>query len=278
MTVTVHGPSMGLGAGVTAVTTIAVFLLVQGVGGEGSEPVGGAGWDGASEPELIMMPPADRVAAEAAADAAAAGGTQQTPPLPPPERTDITLLTFTGNGSSALGAASAPLTLVEFGDYQCHFCSVFFNETMPTILENYVETGKVKIIFKDYHLIGPDSIEASHAAHCAGGQGMFWEYHDALYGSWAGENTGWASYGNLASLAAGMEGIDLDKWTECMGDRPHSMKILASNADGKLLGVSGTPSFFIVGQDGHVTPVVGAQPYAFFAAIFDARLAVAGDS
>ena len=95
--------------------------------------------------------------------------------------TQVTHETFFANGSPVLGDHDAPITLVEFGDYQCHFCNVFFHSTEGAILEEYVDTGKVKMIFKDYNIIGPDSINASHGAHCAGDQGLFWEYHDVLY-------------------------------------------------------------------------------------------------
>ena len=76
----------------------------------------------------------------------------------------ITMNTFLANGSPILGNPDALVTLVEFGDYQCHFCNVFFHSTEDDILKNYVETGKVRMIFKDYNIIGPDSISASHGA------------------------------------------------------------------------------------------------------------------
>ncbi len=112
-----------------------------------------------------------------------------------------------GNGSPILGGANAPVTLVEFGDYQCHFCNVFFHSTEDEILTNYVETGKVKMIFKDYNIIGSDSVNTSYGAHCANEQGLFWEYHDILYTNWTGENNGWASSENLLKFA---EKIGLD--------------------------------------------------------------------
>ena len=92
----------------------------------------------------------------------------------------ITMDTFVSNGSPVLGDSNAPITLVEFGDYQCHYCHVFFDSIEGDIIKNYVETGKVKIIFKDYNIIGEDSVKASQGAHCANDQGMFWEYHDIL--------------------------------------------------------------------------------------------------
>lgn len=246
----IHGPSIGIGAGVTAAVTAAVFLALQGaVEGGGSE-----------DSVLVMIPPdAGRVVQQ-----------------PQQGETPTAASMLLENGSPILGSTSAPVTLVEFGDYQCHFCNVFFHETEGRILEDYVDTGKVRIIFKDYHIIGPDSVEASHGAHCAGGQGLFWEYHDVLYENWTGENNGWASYENLEGFASEMPGLDLGEWVQCMQDRPHSAAILASNRDAKALGLSATPSFFVIGPDGEASRVVGAQPYEFFADVFDAKLAGAG--
>lgn len=183
----------------------------------------------------------------------------------------VAAATLLGHGSPILGDPDAPVTLVEFGDYQCHFCNVFFHSTEGKILEEYVKTGKVRLIFKDYNIIGPDSINASHGAHCAGDQGLFWEYHDALYSNWTGENDGWASLENLERFALQV-GLDMDEWSECMNDRPHSETILASNNDAKTLDLGGTPAFFVIGSDGSVTRIFGAQPYQTFERAFEAAL------
>lgn len=175
------------------------------------------------------------------------------------------------NASPVLGDESAPVTLIEFGDYQCHFCNVFFQQTKSAILKDYVQTGKVKIIFKDYNIIGPDSVDASYGAHCAGDQDMFWKYHNALYSNWDGENTGWASYPNLKSIADEMPGLDFEEWTLCMQERPHAQRILGSNADARALGLTGTPTFFITSPGG-ISSMTGAKPYDVFADVFDSAL------
>ena len=184
---------------------------------------------------------------------------------------EVTINTFLENGSPILGKSDAPITLVEFGDYQCHFCNVFFHSTEHEILKNYVETGKVRMIFKDYNIIGPDSISASHGAHCAKDQNLFWEYHDILYSNWTGENNGWASSENLIRFAQEIK-LDMNKWSECMQNADHSKTILASNNDARALGLSGTPAFFIIGPDEKVTRVFGAQPYETFEKIFETEL------
>ena len=191
----------------------------------------------------------------------------------PAAPTQVTHETFFANGSPVLGDHNAPITLVEFGDYQCHFCNVFFHSTEGAILEEYVDTGKVKMIFKDYNIIGPDSINASHGAHCASDQGLFWEYHDVLYSNWTGENNGWASVENLARYAQETD-LDMNAWSECMDKRPHSQRILASNNDAKTLELTGTPAFFVIGPDASqpITRLFGAQPLETFERVFDERL------
>ena len=183
----------------------------------------------------------------------------------------ITMDTFLSNGSPILGDPDAPITLVEFGDYQCHYCNVFFQSIEKDIVKNYVDTGKVKIIFKDYNIIGEDSVIASQGAHCANDQGLFWEYHDILYSNWTGENNGWASSENLAIFAQQI-GLNMNKWSECMNKGSHSQIILKSNDDARTLQLTGTPAFFIINSEGEVSKLFGAQPFEVFKRIFDEQL------
>jgi protein-disulfide isomerase len=231
----IHGPSLGIGAGITAVVLISAFFV----------------FDTFSEQKELVM--------------------ESTPEIQESGPPKITMITFLENGSPILGNPDAPITLVEFGDYQCHFCNVFFHNTEESILKNYVETGKVKMIFKDYTIIGPDSVNASHGAHCANDQGLFWEYHDMLYNNWNGENNGWASSDNLFRFAQDV-GLNMDEWTDCMTNSDHSEIILASNNDAKDLGLTGTPSFFVISSDNRITKLHGAQPYSQFENIFNSLL------
>ena len=183
----------------------------------------------------------------------------------------ITMDTFVSNGSPILGDSNAPITLVEFGDYQCHYCHVFFDSIEGDIIKNYVETGKVKFIFKDYNIIGEDSVKASQGAHCANDQGLFWEYHDILYSNWTGENNGWASSENLAIFAQQI-GLNMNKWSECINKGSHSQMILKSNDDARALELTGTPAFFVINSEGKVSKLFGAQPFEVFKKTFDAQL------
>lgn len=231
----IHAPSITIGAVIAAVVIGIAFV----------------GFDNISNQKGLILEPTPTI--------------QQ---VGPPK---ITINTFLDNGSPILGDPNAPITLIEFGDYQCHFCNVFFHSTEEDILKKYVETGKVRMIFKDYNIIGPDSVNASHGAHCASDQGLFWEYHDILYSNWTGENNGWASSENLARFAQEI-GLDVDVWTECMIKGAHSKNIIASNNDAKSLELTGTPAFFVIGPDGKTTRLFGAQPFETFEKVFDSEL------
>ena len=193
----------------------------------------------------------------------------------PQKQTEITkiqsLSVFTDNASPILGNPNAPITMVEFGDYQCTFCSKFFHETENPIITNYVKTGKVKILFKDYIILGQDSMNAANAAHCANDQKLFWEYHSMLYNNWAGENTGWADLAHLHEFANTL-GLDMDVFSTCMSDLKWNELVNLSSKDGQKLGVSGTPTFFVIDQNNDVIKIVGAQHYDVFKQIFDSVL------
>ena len=193
----------------------------------------------------------------------------------PQKQTEITkiqsLSVFTDNASPILGNPNAPITMVEFGDYQCTFCSKFFHETENPIITNYVKTGKVKILFKDYIILGQDSMNAANAAHCANDQKLFWEYHSMLYNNWAGEDTGWADLAHLHEFANTL-GLDMNVFSRCMSDLKWNELVNLSSIDGQKLGVTGTPTFFVIDQNNDVIKIVGAQHYDVFKQIFDSAL------
>lgn len=188
-------------------------------------------------------------------------------PAAPPEVIALLL----DNGYPPLGDHNAPITLVEFGDYQCHFCNVFFHNTEERIISNYIETGLVNMVFRDFTIIGPDSITAAHGARCAEEQDMFWEYHDAVYTRWDGENTGWAARENLQTYAS-EAGIDASAWSECMDAGNHYDIVSASTQDARNLDLGGTPAFFVISPDGAVVSIRGAQPYEVFERVFEEML------
>ena len=176
------------------------------------------------------------------------------------------------NGSPILGSVDAPITLIEFGDYQCTYCKRHFDQTHNLIMKNYVETNKVKILFKDLIATpGKDSIHAAHATHCAKDQGMFWKYHYMLYNNWEGENTGWITTDNLNKFAQKID-MNMNEFSKCMSDNKWMELITASKNDANTLGITGTPSFFLIGPENELEKIHGAQPYDVFKEIFDSHL------
>ena len=183
-----------------------------------------------------------------------------------------TFSSFTDNASPILGDRNAPLTLIEFGDYQCTYCKKFFSETVESILINYVETGQVKMLFKDFIVVdGNDSMNAANAAHCANDQGMFWQFHSTLYNNWAGEGTGWVSSEQLNKFANTLE-LDMDEFSNCVSELKWKKLVNASHDDAIALGVTATPTFFVIDQSKNVLKITGAQHYDVFKEVFDSAL------
>jgi len=187
-----------------------------------------------------------------------------------------TFSSFTDNASPILGDENAPLTLIEFGDYQCTYCKKFFRETVESILINYVETGKVKMLFKDFIVVdgvvgGNDSMNAANAAHCANDQGMFWQFHSTLYNNWAGEGTGWISSEQLNKFANTLE-LDTNEFSNCVSELKWKKLVNASHDDAIALGVTATPTFFVIDENRNVLKITGAQHYDVFKEVFDSAL------
>lgn len=171
------------------------------------------------------------------------------------------------NGSPLLGDPNAKVTVVEFGDYQCTYCHLFHENTKDALFQQYVDTGKVNFVFRDFPLNGPDSVLAAEAAYCAGDQGKYWQYHDELYKNWGGERTGWVNQKSLDKFATTV-GLELDKFDKCVYDNKYEQKVLDNQKFGDKIGIDGTPSFVIFnGKD--ITKIVGAQPISEFQKILD---------
>ena len=169
---------------------------------------------------------------------------------------------MSAGGSPVLGDPTAPLTMLEWGDYQCTYCYRFHQDTLGSIMSEYVDTGRIKLVFKDFPLNGGDSALAAEASHCAADQGMYWEYHDALYDNWEGERTGWITREALGRLAAGA-GLDAGALGACLDDGTHRAKVAALERAGREIGVDATPSFFIFDGE-RVVKIRGNQPLGAF--------------
>ena len=166
------------------------------------------------------------------------------------------------NGSPILGDQSAEITILEFGDYQCTFCYKFHKETLPILKDEFINNGKIKMVFKDFPLNGDDSKIAGEAAYCAEDQDKYWDYHDMLYQNWAGERTGWIKLDVLYQFAKDTN-LDLEQFTDCLTDHKYSKRVLENERYGIEIDVDATPTFLVF-NDKKVIRIVGAQPIDIF--------------
>jgi protein-disulfide isomerase len=183
----------------------------------------------------------------------------------PESNNDSKLLTSSKlieNGSPILGDSNAPITILEWGDYQCTFCHKFHQNTLNAIIEDYIKTGKVKMIFKDFPLNGPDSILAAEAAYCADDQKKYWQYHDELYKNWGGERTGWVTRESLDRFATTVN-LNLDEFNECLDSHKYQNRVNAHYEFGKEIGIDATPSFLVF-NDQKIIKIRGNQPLEVF--------------
>ena len=177
----------------------------------------------------------------------------------------------TADDDEVMGDESATVTLIEFTDYQCPFCSRHFEQTMPEIVKNYVDTGKVKYVVRDFPLsFHANAHKASQATECAAEGGKFWEMHDKIFqaqGEWG--NLGDPSpklkeYAKAMGLGAAFD--------TCLDTDAMKAEVDKDLADGSAAGINGTPGFWIVSDDGASKSISGAYPYATFQAAFDEML------
>lgn len=176
-----------------------------------------------------------------------------------------------GDGPS-LGNVDAPITIIEFSDYQCPFCKKHFTNTLSALKTSYIDTGKVRYVFRDFPLdsIHPNARKAAEAAHCAGDQGKFWDMHDTIF-----QNQGALKSDKLRDFARTMQ-LDVDAFTACLDSGKYTKRVDADVAAGSAAGVTGTPGFFIgkTKPDGTIvaTAMKGAQPAASFSQVIDRLL------
>ena len=176
------------------------------------------------------------------------------------------------NGSPILGSESAPITIVEFGDYQCEACYAWFHNTRDTLIDNYIETGKAKLIFVDLPFLGRDSPTSAQASYCAEDQEQYWEYHTMLYTFQDGHpDSGWADRDRLNSFAFSLD-MNIDEFDECMDSSKYKNRVKANYDEAVKNGVQSTPTFIIISEDGKKEQFSGAQPYSVFSATIESML------
>lgn len=181
--------------------------------------------------------------------------------------TSLTPTKLIENGSPLLGDNNAQITILEWGDYQCTFCYKFHQNTLDVLNEDFIKTGKVKLVFKDFPLNGPDSVLAAEASYCAEDQGKYWEYHDELYKNWGGERTGWVTRESVDRFASTVS-LDLQEFNKCLDERKYQNKVNALYDFGREIGIDATPSFLVF-NDEKIIKIRGNQPLEVFLKTID---------
>ena len=172
----------------------------------------------------------------------------------------------------ALGSETATVTIIEIGDYQCEMCKRWFDTARPQIIENYVITGDVNLIFIDMPFLGNDSQHASAATYCADDQGKYWGYHEKLYQLQGHENDGWANADRLSAIAFGLD-MDMELFDACMKSKSHYDRVAFNNQKARNdFGANSTPTFIIFNSSGASERLVGAYPYSAFEDIINSML------
>ena len=188
------------------------------------------------------------------------------PPPAPPEKVQMNV----GSGWYSIGNADAPVTLVEFADFQCPFCKKFHNDAYAELRKHYIDTGKVRFVSRDLPLeFHPFALKSAEAARCAGDQGKYWELRDALYSNSAPPND------EVISKAVETLSIDKASFQACMSSEKHKAEVQKDASEAATLQISGTPTFVLAKSakdrlDG--VRIIGAQQFVAFQAAIDGLL------
>jgi protein-disulfide isomerase len=183
-----------------------------------------------------------------AAGTAAAGG------VVAPSSASTTAILALGARDAILGNANAPVTVIEYGDYQCPYCAQFFSMIQPVIIKNYVNTGKVRVVFRDLPFLGAESTAAANAAQCAEDQGKLWAYHDALYtakladdAKGGGEDDGTLNRTLFMSIATQL-GVNTATFASCIDNGKDASIVTQEKADAEaIVGGDSTPATVVNG-------------------------------
>lgn len=172
------------------------------------------------------------------------------------------LLSVSEDNDAFKGDQDAPVVIVEFSDFECPFCAAFYKNTMWQIEKDYINTGKVKLVYRDYPLpFHPKAQKSAEAAECAFEQNRFWEMHNMIF-----ENQNAIDVSDLKQYAVQL-GLDSASFNSCLDSGRYADEVQKDFQYGDSIGVTGTPTFFINGEK-----LVGAQPYSVFNALIDKKL------
>lgn len=174
---------------------------------------------------------------------------------------------------TAIGDVDAPLVLIEYSDYRCPFCGVFARDTMPALMEEYIETGKLRFEWRDYPVFGEESIAGAMAARAAGEKGLYWEYHDAMYADAPERGHLEINREKIMAWAEQVDVPDLEKFEADLEDPDLRALVEQDAVEAQSLGASGTPTF-VLGKK----PLVGALPLDTFRQEIDDQLDAIGEN
>ena len=186
-------------------------------------------------------------------------------PIPGPSEGGSSSIPAAATAEPTKGLLEAPVTIVEFSEFYCPYCARFTWETLPKIVEEYVENGLVKVVFRNFPVHGEPAVLAALAGECAHEQGQFWKYHDRLFSAVFREKRRLDAEA-LVELAEEL-GMDGQAFQECLSSERYRGNLEEDIAEGERLGVRGTPTFFINGR-----MVVGAYPFERFKQIIEEEL------
>jgi len=192
-----------------------------------------------------------------------------------PQQPNVKLTDISADDDPVRGDLNAPITIVEFSDFQCPFCARFQTQTLPLILEQYVDTGKVKFVFRDFPIQNshPNAVLAAVAAECANEQDKYWQFHDELFGN----QEVWNKMTIINATQVFKEfatNLDLnqEQYNSCLDSGKYIGEINNDLSDGREYGITGTPGFFIGNEKIGFVKVNGAQPFEVFKSVIDSQL------
>ena len=203
------------------------------------------------------------VLSEAEPDTRPLAGVESSDQINEPEPHRAVMLAVIAGARPFYGDPNAPVTLVEFGDFNCGYCGRWAHEVFPKIDENYIKTGQVRMAYVHFPILGADSMTAAEASECAGQQDKFWEYHNTAY---AHQGIGFTP-DNLTMLAGQLK-LDTDAFAQCLANFPDRKSLDADISLAPVMGVRGTPAFLVNG-----IPLAGAYPYEDFVQVIEGSLA-----
>jgi protein-disulfide isomerase len=190
------------------------------------------------------------------------------------QKSNLSLSNLIKQGSPYLGNISAPITIIDFSDFQCGLCARYVIATEPLVNQTYIQTDKAALVFKHLPNRGFDSMGAALAAQCINDQGKFWNFHELLYHNQKPIDSGWVNKNNLKEFASRIPSLNMQQFEECLNGEKYKNFVGKDLTLASLFGFQDTPSFVIVNSRDGSNPEIlkGAHPFPSFKAIIDKKL------